>query len=185
MKGVLHIYIDWQHVCANMWRGLGWVVHTKYHPSKYKVCRQTKLSQGQNERCLAHLQLYYNRWAPSMCKYVKRFELGRAHKVPPVFVTDARTHAWTWILCPPVRSIHAAGDKKVANVCNNTKCQVVSILMWMAWDVGGMGFGIIGVAYEWKPIKQIKHIGGLFGRCRNSLQTKINSYITIVMILMQ
>ena len=40
MKGMLHIYndrtIDWHQVCENMWSGLGWVAHTKYHPSYIK-----------------------------------------------------------------------------------------------------------------------------------------------------
>ena len=40
MKGMLHIYndctIDWHQVSENMWSGLGWVTHTKYHPSYIK-----------------------------------------------------------------------------------------------------------------------------------------------------
>ena len=45
MKGMLHIYndctIDWHQVCANMWRGLGLVAYTKYHPYSGRTDAQT------------------------------------------------------------------------------------------------------------------------------------------------
>ena len=44
MKGMMHIYnectSDWHQVCANMWSGLGWVVHTKYHLSYIKYAKK-------------------------------------------------------------------------------------------------------------------------------------------------
>ena len=114
MKGMLHIYndctIDWHQVCENMWSGLGWVAHTKYHPSYIKYAGKLsfcdlflnlKWGQGQNERYIAS----------SVCKYVKRFGPSHAHEVPLLFGTNARTHAQThaqthartharsWILC--------------------------------------------------------------------------------------
>ena len=84
---------------------LGLVAHTKYHPSYIKhagkVCcdlvLDLKWGQGHIERYVAHLQWLYHWLAPStcMCKYVKRFGLSRAHKVPPVFGRDAWTHRCT------------------------------------------------------------------------------------------
>ena len=48
MKGMLHIYndctIDWRQVCENMWSGLGWVAHTKYHLSYINIKYAEKLS---------------------------------------------------------------------------------------------------------------------------------------------
>ena len=61
-----------------------------------------KWGQGQNERYVAHLQWLYNWLAPSMCKYVKRFGLSRAHKVPPILNKVCRktkffaTLSWIW-----------------------------------------------------------------------------------------
>ena len=91
MKGMLHIYndctIDWHKVCANMWSSLGRVAHTKYHPSYIKYAGKQRL---------------YNWLAPSMCKYVKRFGLSRAHKVPPIWNKVCRktklfaTLSWIW-----------------------------------------------------------------------------------------
>ena len=104
MKGMLHIYndctTDWHQACANMWSGLGWVTHTKYHPSyikyaekisflwpfpesemrsrsKWKVCcTSTMIVQLIGIKCVQKCEAV---WAESRTQ------------VPPLFGTDGRT----------------------------------------------------------------------------------------------
>ena len=92
-----------------MWSGLGWVVHTKYHPSYTKYtgklsflwpCPGSEMRSRWKVCCTSTMivQLF----APSMCKYVKRFGLSRAHKIPPVLYkvyTKTKffvTLSWIW-----------------------------------------------------------------------------------------
>ena len=134
IKGVLQIHndctIDWHQVCANMRSGLGWVAHTKYHPSlhiKYaeklssswpcpgseiksrstwKVCcTYTMIVQLIGTK---YLQICEAVWTESRTQSTTPIRDGR---------TDTRTDARTWILCPPVRGIRHAGDNNKAASC--------------------------------------------------------------------
>ena len=97
MKGMLHIYndctIDWHQVCATMWSGLAWVTHTKYHPSYIKYaeklsflwpCPGSEIKSRSKWKVCCTSTMIVQLIGTSMCKYVKRFGLSRAHKVPPV-----------------------------------------------------------------------------------------------------
>ena len=113
MKGMLHIYndctIDWHQVCANIESGLGWVAHTKYHPSYIKYAWKQSFSW----RCPGSEIKSRSKW--KVCctstmivqligtKYVKICEVvwaeSRTQKYHPSYIKYAGKQSFLWP-CP-------------------------------------------------------------------------------------
>ena len=106
-----------QKICANLWCGLGWVEHIKYHPS-YKMHAEKQvflwpwpdmqLGQGQNEKYVQLISTKYivcwNMWSglePSKQNTTHFRDRCR----------DTHTHHVTWILCRMFGAFALAGNK--------------------------------------------------------------------------
>ena len=106
--------IDWQ-IWENMWSGLGWVEHTKNHPSCKRQSRKTSvvvtLTWICNEVKIKGVQYIYNAWAIEWHQIYEAVWAEPSTKYQSDGRTDGRTHIHTWILYPPpFRGIRPAGD---------------------------------------------------------------------------
>ena len=135
MKGMLHIYndctIDWHQACENMWSGLGWVTHTKYHLSYIKYAGKLKFfvtfSWIWNEvmvKMKGMLHIYNDctiDWHQVCANMWSGLGWVAHTKYHPY---SGRTHAWThrctdaptWILCPPFGAFAPRGKITVDKV---------------------------------------------------------------------
>ena len=114
MKGMLHIYndctIDWHQVWGNMWSGLGWVAHTKYHTSFIKYAEKTKffvtLSWIWNKvkvkmKGMLHIYNYCTiDWYQVCANMWSGVTHTKYHPYSDGWI-DGHTDTRTWILCPP------------------------------------------------------------------------------------